>query len=190
MCMPKDWAGLGFRKMVWFNKALLAKQVWRMISEPETLLSRVYKAHYFKHGDIMDANLGSNPSYIWRSLCWSRELLRLGFWWRIGDGNSVRVGLDNWLLNSGSGGANFGPNPTIPVSAYILPSREWNKPKLRYDILSYEADEILGQSIGTEGESDSRFWKFSLKGLYAAKSGYEAYARLHLRGNVQEGSSN
>ncbi|KAL8510649.1 hypothetical protein ACS0TY_017458 [Phlomoides rotata] len=103
MCMPKDWGGMGFRKMVWFNKALLVKQVWRMILESEALISTVYKARYFKHDDIMDANLGSNPLYIWRSLCWRRDLLWLGLWWRIGDGKNFRVGLDNWLINSGRG---------------------------------------------------------------------------------------
>lgn len=46
-----------------FNKTLLAKQLWRIISNPNSLVARVLKARYFKHQDIMKASLGSNPSY-------------------------------------------------------------------------------------------------------------------------------
>lgn len=47
-----------------------------MIEDPTSLVAQVFKSRYFKHVDIMDAELGSNPSYIWRSLYWSITLLR------------------------------------------------------------------------------------------------------------------
>lgn len=64
LCKPKSLGGLGFRHMESFNKALLAKQLWRLISNPESLVARVLKARYFKDQDIMEASLGSNPSYM------------------------------------------------------------------------------------------------------------------------------
>lgn len=60
-----------------FNRGLLAKQVWRIINEPLSLMAQILKARYFKHVDIMDANLGSNPSYIWRSICGAEILLEM-----------------------------------------------------------------------------------------------------------------
>lgn len=55
---------MGFRDFTHFNKALLAKQVWRIIENPESLVARLLKARYFKHMDIMDAPIGNNPSFI------------------------------------------------------------------------------------------------------------------------------
>ncbi|KAK4389862.1 hypothetical protein Sango_2323200 [Sesamum angolense] len=37
------------------NLAMLAKQLWRMLKQPEKLLSRVHKARYFPNGDIFSA---------------------------------------------------------------------------------------------------------------------------------------
>lgn len=90
--------GMGFRRLESFNKALLAKQIRRIIFNPESLVARVLKSRYFKHQDVMKANLGSNPSYIWRSLLWSRQLLHKGTWWRIGTGREIETYQDNWIL--------------------------------------------------------------------------------------------
>lgn len=61
LCKLKSLGGMGFRHMESFNKTLLAKQLWRIISNPNSLVALVLKAIYFKHQDIMKASLGSNP---------------------------------------------------------------------------------------------------------------------------------
>lgn len=47
MCQPKETGGMGFRDLKSFNKALLAKQGWRLQTNTQSLFSRVFKAKYF-----------------------------------------------------------------------------------------------------------------------------------------------
>lgn len=44
----------------------------------ESLVALILKSIYFENGDIQNAELWSNPSYIWRSLLWGRELFTKG----------------------------------------------------------------------------------------------------------------
>ncbi|KAL1066849.1 hypothetical protein V6Z11_D12G089300 [Gossypium hirsutum] len=44
LCKPKCFGGLGFKNLFLFNKALLAKQVWRIFDQPYCLLAKVFKA--------------------------------------------------------------------------------------------------------------------------------------------------
>lgn len=53
---------MGFRDIRSFNKALLAKQVWRMITNPHTLVARVFKARYFRDGELLMAGTNSKSS--------------------------------------------------------------------------------------------------------------------------------
>ena len=45
----------------------------------------------------MDAELGSNPSYVWRSLLAAREIIWEGSRWRVWDGNTIGVAIHKWL---------------------------------------------------------------------------------------------
>ncbi|XP_041001144.1 uncharacterized protein LOC121246895 [Juglans microcarpa x Juglans regia] len=54
----KSNGGLGFRDFECFNKAMLAKQCWRMLKQPDSLVAKIMKEKYFKNVAIVDANLG------------------------------------------------------------------------------------------------------------------------------------
>lgn len=86
MSQAKIRGGLGFKDLSCFNQVLVAKQGWRIMQAPDSLVARILKARYFKHSTFMEAGLGSKPSYIWRSILWGREVLSKGYRWRIGNG--------------------------------------------------------------------------------------------------------
>lgn len=88
---------MGFRRLHDFNIAMLGKQAWKLITHPNSLMSRLLKARYFPAGNFLNASLGHNPSYTWRSLHSSQDLLRLGCRWEIGDGTSIRVWEEPWI---------------------------------------------------------------------------------------------
>lgn len=61
----KSSGGMGFRDFRDFNLAMLGKQAWRFIPQPNTLVSRIYKARYFPTGSFLDVAVGNDPSFIW-----------------------------------------------------------------------------------------------------------------------------
>jgi hypothetical protein len=84
LACSKEDGGLGFRDFQMFNMAMVAKQGWNFISKPTSLVARVFKARYFPHSSFTNASLGNNPSFVWRSIWKSRQVLLLGCRWRIG----------------------------------------------------------------------------------------------------------
>ncbi|CAN0918167.1 hypothetical protein LINGRAHAP2_LOCUS30711 [Linum grandiflorum] len=44
---------------------MLGKQGWQLLTDPNALVTRIYKAKYFPEVDFLSTALGSNPSYIW-----------------------------------------------------------------------------------------------------------------------------
>ncbi|KAL0413946.1 UNVERIFIED_CONTAM: putative mitochondrial protein [Sesamum radiatum] len=67
--------GLGLRKMGAFNQAMLAKQLWRIITKPNAMLSRMLKQKYIPSTDIFSAVAGTGCSFTWRSMLSARELI-------------------------------------------------------------------------------------------------------------------
>ena len=86
MCKSKLQGGMGFRDLQAFNLTMLAKQDWRILTNPDSLVARVYKARYFPHDDILNSKKGYSPSYAWRSIHNSLEVIRKGTIWRVGNG--------------------------------------------------------------------------------------------------------
>ncbi|KAM6556148.1 hypothetical protein CsatB_003167 [Cannabis sativa] len=78
LCRSKKDGGLGFRSMVHFNQALLAKQAWRILKQPNSTVSKILSARYFPHSSFLDSSIGHSPSFVCRSICWGKELLHKG----------------------------------------------------------------------------------------------------------------
>lgn len=89
MGATKAKRGMGFRDFHCFNKAFLLKQLWRLWQNPNSLIAGIMKAKYFPKGQVLEANLGSKPSFAWRSIQSSKDLLMKGLVWKIGNGEKV-----------------------------------------------------------------------------------------------------
>ena len=94
---PKHLGGLGYRDLEIFNLALLARQAWRIIQPPLTLSARILQAKYFSSSSFLEAELGVQPSQIWRSILEGRGALEQGLIRRIGTGEDTRIWDQNWL---------------------------------------------------------------------------------------------
>ena len=91
MCVAKDRGGMGFRDMECFNVAMLARQGWRLLQHPDSLLARMLKARYYPRIGFMEAGTGYRPSYAWQSVLRGREALDKGLRWSVGNGDIIHV---------------------------------------------------------------------------------------------------
>ncbi|KAM1529591.1 hypothetical protein ACFX1Z_018776 [Malus domestica] len=89
--------GIGFRDIESFNDALLGKQCWRIICNPDALWVIILKARYFPNCDFLQATRGSHLSWVWVSLLEGRKMMENGALWQIGNGETVKAWNDNWL---------------------------------------------------------------------------------------------
>ena len=76
---------------------MLAKQAWQLIHETHLLFYRVYKAQYFPSCSFLEADLETNPSFVWRSLLQARDVIQEGPVWQVGDGRMIGVNIHKWL---------------------------------------------------------------------------------------------
>ena len=55
MCVTKNRGRMGFRDLHAFNLAMLAKQVWRLIINPNSLCAKILNAKYYPNSGILMA---------------------------------------------------------------------------------------------------------------------------------------
>ena len=89
--MYKSRYGMGFRKLHDFNVVMLGKHGWKLLTNPLSLVARIFKARYFPKSSFLKVEMGTNPSFVWCSIMASQNLLKKGARWRIGRGNQVRI---------------------------------------------------------------------------------------------------
>ncbi|KAL9667325.1 hypothetical protein QQ045_001677 [Rhodiola kirilowii] len=77
----KEGGGIGFKDLRIFNEAILMKICWRMLTQPQLLVSKVLKARYYQNIDLSYASLGGRPSHIWRGVMKNIQLFWSGLEW-------------------------------------------------------------------------------------------------------------
>jgi len=102
LSIPKKDGGLGFKNLRAFNNAMLGKQAWKFMTEPDNMVTRLFKARYFPKCDFMDSRCGHNPSYVWRSIWETKNIVKAGYKWSIGTGHHIPVWNQTWLTDGSS----------------------------------------------------------------------------------------
>ncbi|KAG7583258.1 Reverse transcriptase domain [Arabidopsis suecica] len=173
ICKSKKQGGLGFRDIGRFNQALLAKQAWRLVDVPHSLLARVYKARYYARKSFLEATTGYRPSYAWRSIVFGKELLERGLMKTIGNGQNTHVWIDNWLFD----GHPRRPSSksslmdiSLKVSALITPQGEWDVALLNELFSGPDVTHIRSFPPALM-LSDRYVWAYTKEGQYSVKSG-------------------
>lgn len=78
LILPKSMGGMDFRDMRAFNQALLTKQAWRLIENPESLVARLPQAKYYPSGNLVGTVFTSNASAVWHGIEHGLELVKQG----------------------------------------------------------------------------------------------------------------
>ncbi|GMI85140.1 hypothetical protein HRI_002183300 [Hibiscus trionum] len=176
LCSPKDKGGMGFRDLAKFNIAILAKQGWHLLTNPSSLLARVLKGRYFPTGNFLSANLGSNPSYTWKSIWCTRGLIEKGFGWRIGCGSAINIWTDPWITDDADGRVHNTPiNPMFQrVSDLICPvTNNWKLDVVTSLFSNAQARNILQMKLPMHRQEDFIIWRADKSGTYSVRSGYK-----------------
>jgi hypothetical protein len=184
MGLAKHKGGLGYRDLEHFNTALLAKQGWRIMLNPDSLVAQVLKSKYFSKESFIMSRLGSNPSYVWRSIWGAKHLVQAGMRWRVGNGNSIKIWGDKWIDSTSSGLIQapvrvLGEN--AKVSALIDDTTHWwNYELIREIFPDEEAKRIYSMVLSPLGKSDQLVWAGTKKGIFTVRSAYHMAKELSL----------
>ncbi|XP_035551759.1 uncharacterized protein LOC118349911 [Juglans regia] len=186
----KEMGGLGFRDLRCFNLALLSKQGWRILQNPTSLVAQVLKQKYFNKGDLLEAKLGTRPSFAWRGIHASLTLLKKCLIWRVGNGQKINIWQDRWI-------------PSLPAQKILTPReadcwcdkvsdiiephlKQWQEPLLCELFTPQEIEGIKAIPISLGGREDILIWQLSQNNKYTVKSGYHLSKDME---REQEGES-
>ncbi|CAL2248626.1 unnamed protein product [Prunus armeniaca] len=144
---------MGFCNLHEFNLALLAKQCWRILMEPQSLWVKVLKGRYFPNVSFLETKKSGRTSWAWASLLVGRDILLRGAHWQ-----NLRVeAIINRELD------------------------EWNLDLIRHAISDSDARAITRIKFGSSTLPDRLIWPMERNGSYSVRSGYHWLHNIECR---------
>ena len=180
--------GMGFKQLKQFNLALLAKQGWRLQMKHDSLVYRVLKAKYFPKCDFINAALGNNPSFTWRSILVAQNLVRFGMRWEIGNGEQVHVWGDKCLPSPTTFQVSL-PRLFLHADTRVceLINKEeatWKNVVLDALFMPHEAEVIKSIPLSSRLPSDRQIWALNSNGMFSVRSAYYGALQLYRPDNI------
>ncbi|XP_075638407.1 uncharacterized protein LOC142610480 [Castanea sativa] len=166
-CQTRSNGGLGIRKTEIFNKALVAKQFWRVGQNPQSLRSKILKSKYYpKTNHIWDIEQGPrNSSKIWKNI-WQAKNSSLGqAKWQVGSGDNIRLQDPLWYRPRHEDSLKHPKIQHGTVKDLMDPtSGNWNRELINTVYNRPEAEAILSTTFSKFGHNDKVIWPFSGRG--------------------------
>ena len=181
---------MGFRDLRMFNLALLGKDGWRFMMNPNSLCAKVMKGRYFPDTDFLHASVPKSSSATWRAIVAGREALQAGLVKRVGDGSSISIWEDKWIPSTIKMSPLLCPANTMvqTVNELIDPlSWTWRTEQVREIFITPDAAAILNIPLRHGGGEDFYAWAFEKSGIYSVKSAHRALVNQKERHALDEG---
>lgn len=140
------------------------------MQNPNSLVSKVFKAKYFQDKDFMEAKQGHNSSLMWRSLLVGSDLLSTSLIWRIGNGQQVKIWKDIWVpkpvLHPLTSPVNTLSNNSKVFELIHTESRVWNEDLISNLFSVEEANLIKSILLGSLNRDDKQIWHYTKYGFF------------------------
>lgn len=123
----------------------------------------------------MHAPMGSNSSFVWRSIDEGRVFLKEGCRWMIGDGQNVNVFGEIWTANRVviKEEDTHHSNPFLCVADLFLAStKSWNGVLINQLFPKETPDQAIRTPLFTLVLDDTRMWWSETSGVYSVCSAY------------------
>ncbi|CAH9135346.1 unnamed protein product [Cuscuta epithymum] len=151
-------------------------------------MSRVLKARYFPNTDFLNARLGNNLSFIWRSLFETQEILKNNIRRRVGNGRDIHVWADAWLPGQGSVRIQSARPPgvqdmNVPALRNYT-GKEWNRERITSIFDAVDRDLILSIPISSADRRGGFWWTGENNGNFSVKSCYRKLTYLSPSGEA------
>lgn len=98
VCLPNHEGGLGIRRIVSFNNALIASHIWRLFTCKDSLWVKWIHMYRLKGRHFWDTPCRGNMTWSWRKILQLRPLVHSFFWSKLGNGRSTSAWFDQWCL--------------------------------------------------------------------------------------------
>ncbi|XP_050238017.1 uncharacterized protein LOC126687501 [Mercurialis annua] len=155
---------------------------WRLATNPDSIVSRLLKAHYFPISSFFSARLSGNPSFVWIS-----SLVKFRSSWVIGDGQTVSISGEPWLMNIDNPFTTTDLHPTIAQasvnSLLKVDAKEWDLDVVSDLFNSRDISEIVSIPLVPDKREDSLSWRLERRGIYSVRSGYKHLMQTRHRGS-------
>lgn len=174
ICKPKREGGLGFQRFKDINSALLAKLAWKLEVRDKKLWTEVLSSKYLKGKSFFEHFKPKGASYSWQGIISSRNFLKKGCCYRIGNGLKTNLWKDPWILEL--------PNriPIIKEGANtnglskVIDLKETDGIGWKEEIFLDEiARCILQMAWPTELAEDKFLWCGNPKGIFSVSNCFE-----------------
>jgi hypothetical protein len=156
-CVLQKKMGMGFRDLHAFNLAMLAKQIWRFLCNPNSLCAQVLRAKYYPDGNLLNTGPKKGSSFTWQSIISGLQTFKRGHIWRVGNGQNIDIWKDHWVLGMPSREIDTLHGHVIfkKVSELIDPiSGEWDE-AIIWDIFNpLDAQKVLEIPLSQNLEED------------------------------------
>ncbi|GER50779.1 retrotransposon protein [Striga asiatica] len=195
LTLPKAAGSLNFHDLQVFNEALILKQIWRLITKPGLLMSRVLRHRYFPTGDFFGAKPNQNASWLWRSWLKLQKKFLQGFMMQVRDGRKTKIWEQPWvpnlsnykLLNKSS------TTPSLTWVSELIAEHgvSWKEDLLRRCFSHSECQAILQINTLSRHLQDKATWSFNPRQVFTVASTYAhlIYNKI-LQLDIPENSTN